>query len=140
MADFTPRREDLVAGIAAQSSDTINPRLESLITGDSPQLADTDETVANGAVLAAMTVVGFDGDGNVVEANGSTVAAIGVLPYAVDASAGTVPTRVYRQGVFNPDLLEWNAAYNTDALRLKAFEGAPSPTSIIIRKPETMTV
>ena len=142
MATLTPVNGDLTAGIAGKSEDTLNPRTAALLTGDFPHVASTEENVAAVQDLAALTVVGFDGDGRIVPAAEGSVAAIGVLPYAVTTGVGVtdVYTNVYRTGVFNPDLLVWDASYNTDALKAKAFEGAPSPTQIIIRKPKAKTV
>lgn len=142
MATLTPVNGDLTAGIAGKSEDTLNPRTAALITGDNPQRAPTRENVAAAQTLAALTVVGFDGDGRIVPAVLGTTAAIGVLPYAVTTGAGItdVFAAVDRLGVFNPDLLVWDASYATDLQKEKAFEGAPSPTQIIIRKPNAKTV
>ncbi|TIP38615.1 MAG: hypothetical protein E5X77_31675 [Mesorhizobium sp.] len=41
---------------------------------------------------------------------------------------------IYRAGNFNPDALNWDASFDTDAKREAAFRGAPSPTNILIRK------
>ncbi len=138
---ITPQNGDLNAGVAAHSSEVINPSPDPLITGDAPALSATDEVVATGVVLPALSVVGFDANGEIVEAlidtanPANSIQAIGVLVYDVDASGGAVGAAVYRQGVLNPDRLNWHASFATDADKRKAFEGAPSPTSIILRKP-----
>lgn len=140
MATITPRNDGLLAGIAARSDDTLNPDFESLLTGDIPAVFSTEETVLTTQDLAAHTVVGFDGSGKIVPANNTTVPAIGVLAYAIDTTGGDATAHVYRGGVFNPDMLVWDAAYDTDAKKAKAFEGAPSPTAIVIRKIQTLAV
>jgi hypothetical protein len=69
--------------------------------------------------------------------------AIGFTKYAANnagGAAGAVRVEVTRWGCFNPDALVWDASYDTLTKKLYAFEGAPSPTSIIIRQPTTMTV
>ena len=69
--------------------------------------------------------------------------AIGFVKYAANntgGAAGAVRVEVTRWGCFNPDALLWDSSYDTETKKLYAFEGAPSPTSIIIRKPTTMTV
>lgn len=137
---ITPVNGDLTAGIAGRYTETINPDTEALVTGDTPAVFATEETVLTGQALDALTVVGFDGDGKIVPANNASVAAIGVLVYAADTTGGDLTANVYRGGVFNPDLLVWDEAYSTDALKAKAFEGAPSPTAIVIRSIETFAV
>jgi len=145
MATLTPVNGDLTAGIAGKSEDILNPRVPALVTGDFPQVASTDENVAESQTLEALTVVGFDSNGRIVPAvlgGGSPIAPIGVLAYATTTGVGVsgVYAGVYRTGVFNPDLLVWDASFSTDAEKAKAFEGAPSPTQIIIRKPKAKTV
>lgn len=69
--------------------------------------------------------------------------AIGFVKYAannVGGAAGAVRVEVTRWGCFNPDALVWDSSYDTLTKKLYAFEGAPSPTSIIIRQPTAMTV
>lgn len=143
MATINPKNGDLTAGVASQSSDVINPAANPLVTGDAPALATEPLPVAADQVLEARELVGFDGSGNLIPAVLGTTAAIGFVMYAIDTTgeaAGAVEVEVVRQGVFNPDLLVWDATYNTDAKKRAAFRDAPTPTSIIIRKPTTMTV
>lgn len=140
---INPENGDLTAGIAGQYSEAINPETDALVTGDVPQVFTTDETVLTGQTIAALTVVGFDGAGKIVPAVDGTVDPIGVLVYATDTSAtGTnadAVAAVYRGGVFNPDALNWDASYDTDAKIAAAFEGAPSPTQIVLKKIQTYT-
>lgn len=70
------------------------------------------------------------------------VKAIGFTVYAADSSgpdAGARRCSVYRGGVFNPDLAVWDDSFITEEQKRLAFEGSPSPTAILIRKPQTMT-
>lgn len=136
-----PQNGDLTAGIASSYTETINANPDPLVTGDNPAVATTDENIAASQDLDALTVVGFDGSGRIIPAVEGTTAAIGVLAYAISTDVSTdLYAEVYRMGVFNPDLLVWDASYSTDELKRAAFEGAPTPTSIIIRKPTTKTV
>ncbi|MEP2533558.1 head decoration protein [Shimia sp.] len=141
---ITPNNGDLTAGIAGQYAESINPEAEALVTGDVPAVFSTDETILSGEDLEALTVVGFDGNGKIVPAvaadGGTPVQAIGVLVYAVDATGGDAPGHVYRGGMFNPDMLVWDASYDTDAEKATAFNGAPSPTQIVIRSITTFSV
>jgi len=70
----------------------------------------------------------------------NSIAPVGVLPYAVDASGGDVGAEIWRSGNFKPSALVWPATYDTDAEKAKAFEGAPSPTQIVITETRTFAV
>lgn len=146
---ITPLNGDLTAGVAGQSSDVINPSPNPLVTGDAPALYTEPLPVAADMVLAAREVVGFDANDNIIPAvldtgtPANNVQAIGFVMYAIDTTGeadGAVEVEVVRGGVFNPDLLVWEAGFATDAQKRAAFRGAPTPTSIILRKPTTMTV
>ena len=138
---INPLKGDLTAGVAGKWSETINPEDTSLVTGDAPALSWMLLPAAATQTFVAHQVVGLNGSGKLVPAVLGTVEAIGFISYA--PSAVTTLDQmigVVRQGVFNPDRLVWDATYDTDEKKRMAFEGAPSPTSIIIRKPQTMTV
>lgn len=72
--------------------------------------------------------------------------AYGVKATAITVTAITTPASptggapVYKGGCFNPDLLNWPAYYSTDAKKFAAFDGAPSPTNIIVRRPRAHTI
>ena len=143
MATINPINGDLTAGVASQSSDTINPAAEALVTGDAPAMFTEPLPVAADQVFAARELVGLDGSDHLIPAVLGTTEAIGFVMYAIDTTgeaAGAVEVEVVRGGVFNPDLLVWDATYNTDAKKRAAFRDAPTPTCILIRKPTTMTV
>lgn len=141
---LTPINGDLLAGMAAKRTETINPSPEAFITGDMPGIYSEALPVGADLVLAARTVVALNASGHLVaaEADGDPKA-IGILAYAVDTTgvaAGVADAEVYRGGCFNPDLLVWPASFNTDALKFAAFRGSPSPTVILIRRPLAMTL
>ena len=140
MATLNPIKGDLTAGVAAQSSDIINAQEESLVTGGAPAQASMMIPAAAAQTFTARQVVGVNGSGNVVPAVRGTTQALGYIVYA-PSGATTLGqmVSVMRQGVFNPNLLTFDASYGTAEQKRLAFEGAPSPTSIILRAPETMT-
>lgn len=39
-----------------------------------------------------------------------------------------------RAGCLSMDMIAWPASYNTDERKLEAFRGAPTPTTIVVRK------
>lgn len=139
---INPLNGDFRAGIPETSFETFNAQNEALITGDFPHVVPVEYPVAPASQLAEYTVVGFNGSGEVVPAVLGSVAAVGVLMNAVDNTVETQETHcvVWRMGVFNPNLLIWDASYATDADKFNAFEGAPSPTAIIIRPPSELDI
>lgn len=142
---ITPLNGDLTAGIAGSYTETVNASPEPLLTGDVPALMAKTELVLTSQTLAALTVVGLNAAGKVVPAligsvdPANDIPAIGILAYATDTTGADAFGEVYRMGCFNPNLLVWPASYNTDEKKRNAFEGAPSPTAIVIRKPFAAT-
>lgn len=131
---------DHTAGIAGGWVEDIAPNADPFVTGHVPAVFTTDELVAASQNIPARTPVRFSSGALVPAVQGQ--AACGILVYAVATGAGdtTVRAGVYRGGVFNPDQINWPASYDTEEKKRLAFEGAPSPTAIVIRKPQTMTV
>lgn len=128
------------AGAAAGLSDTFGELI--VFTGDTP-VSTTPEVVAaaaiSGADLPAYTVVGLNGSGELVKAvynanPANAVYPIGITTATVKQGATNRNVGVYRAGMFNPDALVWDATYNTDALKKRAFD-VVQPT-IMLRKPE----
>lgn len=143
MALTIPNR-DLTAGVAGQWSDTIDPNADPFVTGDFPPQVTVDYVAGDSMTIPARTAVGFVGNvptGKIVPATADgTVKAIGITVYAITTGAlNTDQVGVYRQGVFNPDRVNWDASFNTAEKKRLAFEGAPSPTAIVLRKPTTFT-
>lgn len=141
MATITPPHLAKNAGIPRQGSDDIVVTPEALITGDIPAIFNEDMTVAASSTIAAYTVVGLNGGGEIVPAVSGTTQAIGITFY--DVVTGASPAEgvpIYRGGVFNPAMLNWPASYNTDAKKLAAFRNAPAPTQIVLRSIKTATV
>lgn len=142
MATINPAVYADKAGIPSQSSDTITVALEGLVTGDYPAMLTEDMTVAASQTIAARTLVGLDASGNIIPAVLGTTAAIGfcLIDIATPGSGGLKAYPIVRSGVFNPDLLNFDATYNTDEKKLEAFRAAASPTQIVLRRPKTGTV
>ena len=136
---ISPQNGDLTAGVAGAYSVTLNPSADPFITGDNPAVATTDELVAVSQTLPARTPVQFTAGALVIAVQGTP--AVGIVVYETVTGAGdsTVRTGVYRRGTFNPNLINWPASYNTAEKKRLAFEGAPSPTAIVLRAPQTLT-
>lgn len=130
-------------GVPEQFTEEILVSELTLITGNEPAVLTVDHIVAANTTFPALQVVGFDGSGNIVKAVKGTVNAVGIA-VAPLATAGTVGALkgapIYRAGCFNPDALVWDASYATDADKFTAFNLAPQPTQIVVRRPKTATV
>lgn len=107
-----------------------------LLSGSDPKLEPGyPMEVAVGQALQQFQVLSLNGSGKLIPAVLGTSAAMFISTQAIAAPTGagvTVP--VFFAGMFNPDALVWDATYNTDAKKVNAFVGAPSPTRIMIRK------
>jgi hypothetical protein len=130
------------AGIPRQNSDTITAADVYLITGNEPAVMTEDLVVAASQTIPALSPVGFDGNGRLIPAVSGVTQAIGIAIVAITTDASTTykGLPVYRGGCFNPDAIVWPASYDTEAEKMNAFAGAPSPTNIIMRRPKTYTV
>lgn len=128
------------SGIPSQWSADLTSAEVELKSGDEPALLTTDEVVADNQNIAQLTVVGFSGGKLVPATYSANYGASGVRPIGVLVTAvvtGTGNTRaapVYRGGCLNPDALVWDASFDDEFKKVRAFEGAPWPTRIIIRE------
>lgn len=121
------------AGFPGQWSEDIGDNLEGLIVGETPPVVTVDLPLAPGQSLKAFTPVTFD-DGELVEATEGTPA-IGIILYDIETGTGEAPgVPVLRAGCLNKDIINWPDSYTTDAQKFSAFEGAPSPTNIVVRQ------
>ena len=127
-------------GVAAFQTDGFDGPME-LLAGDTPPWADESYVVANGeADMELYTVVGFDANGGVVlPVTGSVDPNDDIKPVGFTAAKfvdadGVKKVKVCRQAHVFIDALIWPASFGTDALRMAAFEGAPSPTNILTKK------
>ena len=115
---------------------------QNLLAGSEPALAPAMSLPQKASTaLAQFTVVGLDTNGQVVIAvapdGGTPVKPLGIVAHASTVGAGGGNVQVWYTGCFNidPDSpLVWDASFNTDAEKLAAFIGSPSPSNIILRK------
>jgi hypothetical protein len=133
------------AGLPSQWSDTINPVLEGLIVGETPAVVTQDLIAAASQTLEANTPVGFDGSGHLVPAvwaeppegedPDTRVPPIGItLIKSVMASGQNPGIPILRAGCLAKHMINWPASYDSDAKKFGAFEGAPTPTNIVVRE------
>jgi len=108
-------------GIFAGSSDVIT-KPGTLVSGAG--------TVVLGQVLGLITASGKFTKHAPAAADGSQIA-VAIAAYPADATAADAALSVYVAGEFAMDTLVWNAATNTDALKLAAF---PVTSTIVVKK------
>lgn len=123
------------AGFPGQWSDEINPVREGLIVGETPAVVTVDMTIAASQDIPEYTPVGFDASGDLIPAVSGTTQAIGITLYPIQTPTSPVQgIPVMIQACLNKDMLNWDASYDTDEKKFEAFRGAPTPTSIVVRK------
>ncbi len=112
-----------------------------LLAGIHPELKPAvSAPLPNSVTYAQFTVVGRNASGQLVPATWNAdpelaVKPIGVLAHAASLGAsGTGTGTFWYSGCFNIDALVWDATFDTDAKKLAAFEGSPTPTTIIAAK------
>lgn len=139
MATYNPPHRAKLAGIPGQSADDMPWTPDALITGDLPAVMSVDKAFAANQTVAAYTPVMEDGGGNLVPATQGTPA-IGITFFDVVVGAEVAKAPIYPTGCFNPALLNWDVSYATDAQKLAAFEGAETPTAIVLKAVKTGSV
>lgn len=122
------------AGVPGQWSDEINPVREGLIVGN-PDVVTVDAVIAANQTFEEPYVpVMEDLDGNLVPAEEGTPA-VGILLRPVTTGASPLQGQpLLIQAGLNMDMIAWPASYDTDAKKLNAFKGAPTPTAIVVKK------
>ena len=135
MPPIIPQDRSYMAGVPEHWEQDFGVTKEGLFTGENPRQFVVDMPVALSQTLAAYTAVGLDASGNIVRAVHSTTPAIGIIMFPVTTGAsGALPVgRILRGGCVNPNVIVWDASYNTPERRLEAFNGAPTPTQIVVR-------
>lgn len=126
------------AGVPGQWSEDLTAVDIALVTGHEPGIMTRDHLVDASVTIGTLMPVGLS-NGRLVPAVSGTTQAIGVAVIGITTDSSTtykgIP--VYRAGCFNPDKLNWPASYDTEAEKFAAFDGAPTPTNIVIRRPKT---
>lgn len=131
---ITPPLQAQYAGMPGQWTDSIAALPEGLIVSETPPVVTVDLPLGPGTYLA-YTPVTFAADGLTLEAAAQGEPAIGIILYDIVVPAGQnrgVP--VMRAAGLNKDMITWPASYTTDAQKFAAFEGAPSPTNIVVKQ------
>lgn len=142
MATITPPTNlPQLAGVPSQWSDTIEAVPEGLIVGETPAAVVVDRQFALSQTIAAYTPVGYNGSGDLVPAvTGSVDPDDDIVPIGITLKDVTVGGAsklggpILVQACLNSEMITWPASFSTDVLKLNAFNGAPTPTSIVVRK------
>lgn len=96
---------------------------------------DVDPAAVAAAPMPIFSVVGLGANGLTYAKQDGSVQAIGVTTAPIDAGVAAANVGIFMDGTFNPAALTWDASYDTDAKKLAAFDGAPTPTVIFVKKP-----
>lgn len=112
-----------------------------LLAGIHPELKPAvSAPIPNSVDYLQFTVVGKNSSGQLVRATWNANPALAVKPIGVLAhratlgASGTGTGTFWYSGCFNVDALIWDASFDTEAKKLAAFEGSPTPTTIIVAK------
>lgn len=118
-------------GLASSSSEAYSP--DNFVMGEVQTNTDTltaGENLAEYSVLARVTATG-----KLVECDNAAVDGsenpVGILIYAVDATAADKDCQMYVSGQFNKSLVNWPASFNTQAEKDGVFDG----TAISLKTP-----
>lgn len=118
-----------------KTTDTVLPAAVDFISGDFPPVMAFPMVVEVGATITVGMVLEDNGSGALQPAVfGSGNPVLGVAMSGVTTAAANRSVLLARTGVFDPARLTWDVSFDTDAKKLGAFEAAPSPTQVILRK------
>jgi hypothetical protein len=111
-----------------------------LVSGSQVPLKSYPFEMAVSTTLAQWEVVGLNSSGKLAKATFNAdpevaIKPIGIVTQAVVSGAsGVTSVPVFFQGVLNPAALVWHSTFDTDAKKMAAFNGSPTPTQILLRK------
>lgn len=136
MANIPYGGEGVPSGVDTQEFSYVE-----LLAGHTPEFLTVPGYKGDGSqAIAAFTVVGVGADGFLTPAIRDSVdpeddiQALGFTAAPILASGDEQGVGLVRGGNFNVDALTFDASFNTDAEKLAAFEGAPTPTNIVLQK------
>ena len=124
------------AGFPGQWSDSINPSHEGLIVGETPTTATRDMELAADTTFLLYQPVGYAaGDSGPLVPATDAIQAIGITLYPIVTGAlPAVGVPILYSACLNMDMLAWPASIDTEAEKLRFFDGAPSPSQITVKK------
>lgn len=117
-------------GVASFASDEHSQ--VTLIMSNTPAVVTMPMAIAAATATAGLpiySVVGVNGSGEIIPAEFGTTDAIGITTSVI--TAGTAKAPIMRAAHANINAMDWPASYDTEAKKLAAFDGAPSPTNFV---------
>ena len=128
-------------GVPAKGTETFTSAHMEVVAGHEPPLNPIEGSVALSQTLSQYHVVGYDASGDLVAATWNASPASAIKPVGVLIDAITTPgsgskpgTGFWVGGCFDFEKLVWDPTFDTDAKKLAAFNGSPTPTVINLRK------
>lgn len=114
-----------------------------LLMGPSIEQFDTSHPLSAALIASGIkqySILGLDSSGKLVEAvldetdTTNSIKPIGIAPFELPAASTATDYSVWRAGGYNMNALNWPTSYASETQRRNAFEGAQSPTQIVISK------
>ena len=107
------------------------------LAGNPPKESENhavDPAICAAAELPCFSVVGIGANGLTLAKYDKSVQAIGITGAVVDKGITSGNVGVFKDGTWNLAALNFDASYDTEAKKLAAFAGAPTPTVIFVKK------
>lgn len=130
MANIPYGGEGVPSGVDTQEFSYVE-----LLAGHTPEFLVVPGYQGDGSVaLPAFSVVGVTAGNLVLAEQVGAPLAIGITSAPILANGDVQKVGLIRAGNFNMDALNWHASFDTVAKKRAAFEGAPTPTNIVLQK------
>lgn len=111
-----------------------NAHVTAVAVGAAVTLTAKQPGAAGNAVVVAESGSGTSFAGAATALTGG-IQAIGITLYPITTGAGENPgVPILRAACVAKHIVNWPASYTTDAQKLNAFAGAPTPTNIVVRE------
>lgn len=131
-----PQNRAQLAGMPSQWKDDVTGSHTHLYASDTPLPVIVDLPLALNQTIPAYTPVAWNagGTGLVAAAEGTPAIGITLRDHVVAATGDLPGTGIVIQACLNIDAIAWPASYTTDAQKFTAFQGADTPTAIVLKR------
>lgn len=130
-----PQNRAQFAGTPSQWSESVTGTHEHLYADYTPLVSIVDLPLALDQTIPAYTPVMRNVAGALVAATQGTPAiGITLRDHVVPATGELPGTGIVIQACLNIDAIAWPASYTTDAQKFAAFQGADTPSNIVLKR------
>lgn len=136
MPIVAPQNRAQYAGMPSQWADDVTGSHQHLYAGNTPHVVTQDLPLALNQTVPAYTPMMWNvaGTGLIPATEGTPAIGITLYDIVVPATGALPGVPVVTQACLNKDALNWGASYTTDAQKFAAFQGADTPTNIVVRQ------